>query len=72
MDFKFNYQAAIQQLKDMAYIDVIKSLAPDEQTRTFIEKSMLVFVKYGIPADKAFSIIVDLSNVLNEENKEDE
>lgn len=70
MDFKFDYQAAIQQLKDMAYIDVIKALAPDEQTRTFIEKSMLVFVKYGIPADKALNIIVDLSNVLNE-NKED-
>lgn len=71
MDFQFNYQAAIQQLKDIAYIDVIKSLIPDEQTRTFIEKAMLVFVKHGIPADKAFSIIVDLSNVLNEENKED-
>lgn len=70
MDFKFDYQAAIQQLKDMVYIDVIKASAPDEQTRTFIEKSMLVFVKYGIPADKAFNIIVDLSNVLNE-NKED-
>lgn len=70
MDFKFDYQAAIQQLKDMAYIDVVKALAPDEQTRAFIEKSMLVFVKYGIPADKALSIIVDLSNVLNE-NKED-
>lgn len=70
MDFKFDYQAAIQQLKDMAYIDVVKALAPDEQTRAFIEKSMLVFVKYGIPADKAFNIIVDLSNVLNE-NKED-
>lgn len=70
MDFKFDYQAAIQQLKDMAYIDVMKALARDEQTRTFIEKSMLVFVKYGIPADKALNIIVDLSNVLNE-NKED-
>lgn len=70
MDFKFDYQAAIQQLKDMAYIDAVKALAPDEQTRAFIEKSMLVFVKYGIPADKALSIIVDLSNVLNE-NKED-
>lgn len=70
MDFKFDYQAAIQQLKDMAYINAVKALAPDEQTRAFIEKSMLVFVKYGIPADKALSIIVDLSNVLNE-NKED-
>lgn len=70
MDFKFDYQAAIQQLKDMAYIDAVKALAPDEQTRAFIEKSMLVFVKYGIPADKALSIIVDLSNVFNE-NKED-
>lgn len=70
MDFKFDYQAAIQQLKDMAYIDVLKALARDEQTRAFIEKSMLVFVKYGIPADKAVNIIVDLSNVLNE-NKED-
>lgn len=70
MDFKFDYQAAIQQLKDMAYIGAVKALAPDEQTRAFIEKSMLVFVKYGIPADKALSIIVDLSNVLNE-NKED-
>lgn len=71
MDFKFDYQAAIQQLKDMVYIDVVKALAPDEQTRAFIEKSMLVFVKYGIPADKAFSIIVDLSNVLTEGNRED-
>lgn len=72
MDFEFNYQAAIQQLKDMAYIDVIKSLATDKQTRTLVEKTMLVFIKYGIPADKAFSIILDLSNVLNEENKENE
>lgn len=71
MDFKFDYQAAIQQLKDMAYIDVVKALAPDEQTRAVIEKTMLVFVKYGISADKAFNIIVDISNILNEGNRED-
>ena len=70
MEFKFDYQAAIQQLKDMAYIDIIKSFAQDKQTRSLIEKSMLVFVKHGIPADKAFNIIVDLSNVLTN-NKED-
>ena len=70
MEFKFDYQAAIQQLKDMAYIDIIKSFSQDEQTRSLIEKSMLVFVKHGIHADKAFNIIVDLSNVLTN-NKED-
>lgn len=72
MDFEFNYQAAIQQLKDMAYIDVMKSLATDKQTRTLVEKTMLVFIKYGIPADKALCILLDLSNVLNEKNKENE
>ena len=39
MEFKFDYQAAMQQLKDMVAIDFMASLAPDEKTKSLFMKS---------------------------------
>ena len=69
MDFKFNYDAAIQQIKDMATIQVIASLAPDEKTRNMLINGLDVFVKYGISAEVGLNILTDLSKVLTD--KED-
>lgn len=62
MDFKFDYDAAIQQLKDMATIQVITSLAPDEKTRDMLRNSLAVFVNHGISAEVGLNILTDLSN----------
>ena len=70
MEFKFDYQAAIRQLKDMIAIDFMVSLAPDEKTKKSIYEIMGVFVKNGVPVETAMKIVSELGNMFN--SKEDE
>lgn len=70
MDYKFDYQAAIQQFKDMVVIDFMTSLAQDDKTKRIIGEAMSIFVKNGIPADVAIKIIIELGNILNKEENE--
>ena len=69
MEFKFDYQAAIQQLKDMIAIDFMASLAPDEKTRKSVYEIMGVFVKNGVPVETAMKIISEFGDMFN--SKED-
>ena len=69
MEFKFDYQAAMQQLKDMVAIDFMASLAPDEKTKKSIYEIMGVFVKNGVSVETAMKIISEFGNMFN--NKED-
>ena len=69
MDFKFDYQAAIQQLKDMVAIDFMASLAPDEKTKKSVYEIMGVFVKNGVSVETAMKIISEFGDMFN--NKED-
>lgn len=69
MEFKFDYQAAIQQLKDMVAIDFMASLAPDEKTKKSIYEIMGVFVKNGVPVETAMKIISEFGDMFN--SKED-
>lgn len=70
MDYKFDYQAAIQQFKDMVVIDFMTSLAQDDKTKRIIGEAMSIFVKNGIPADIAMKIIIEIGNILNKEENE--
>ena len=70
MDYKFDYHAAIQQLKDMVVIDFMTSLAQDDKTKRIIGEAMSIFVKNRIPADVAIKIIIELGNILNKEENE--
>ena len=70
MEFKFDYQAAMQQLKDMVAIDFIASLAPDEKTKKSIYEIMGVFVKNGVSVETAMKIISEFGDMFN--SKEDE
>lgn len=69
MEFKFDYQAAIQQLKDMVAIDFMASLAPDEKTKKSVYEIMGVFVKNGVPVETAMKIISEFGDMFN--SKED-
>lgn len=69
MNFKFDYQAAIQQLKDMIAIDFMASLAPDEKTKKSVYEIMGVFVKNGVPVETAMKIISEFGDMFN--SKED-
>lgn len=70
MDYKFDYQAAVQQFKDMVVIDFLTSLAQDDKTKRIIGEAMSIFVKNGIPADVAMKIIIEIGNILNKEENE--
>lgn len=70
MDYKFDYQAAIQQFKDMVVIDFMTSLAKDDETKRIIGEAISIFVKNGIPADIAIKIIIEIGNILNKEENE--
>ena len=69
MEFKFDYQAAIQQLKDMVAIDFMASLAPDEKSKKSVYEIMGVFVKNGVPVETAMKIISEFGDMFN--SKED-
>ena len=69
MEFKFDYQAAMQQLKDMIAIDFMASLAPEEETKKSIYEIMGVFVKNGVSVETAMKIISEFGDMFN--NKED-
>lgn len=70
MDYKFDYQAAIQQFKDMVVIDFMTSLAQDDKTKRIIGEIMSIFVKNGIPAYVAMKIIIEIGNILKKEENE--
>lgn len=70
MDYKFDYQDAIQQFKDMVVIDFMTSLAPDDKAKRIIVETISIFVKNGIPADVAINIMIELGNILNKEENE--
>lgn len=69
MEFKFDYQAAMQQLKDMIAIDFMASLAPNEKTKKSIYEIMGVFVKNGVSVETAMKIISEFGDMFN--SKED-
>ena len=69
MEFKFDYQAAMQPLKDMIAIDFMASLAPDEKTKKSVYEIMGVFVKNGVPVETAMKIISEFGDMFN--SKED-
>ena len=69
MEFKFDYQAAMQQLKDMIAIDFMASLAPDDKTKKSVYEIMGVFVKNGVSVETAMKIISEFGDMFN--NKED-
>lgn len=70
MDFKFDYSAAIQQLKDMAMIDLITAFAPDDASKNLIRDALVIFVKNGVPADMAIKIVSELSDIFNKKENE--
>ena len=69
MELKFDYQAAMQQLKDMIAIDFMASLAPDEKTKKSIYEVMGVFMKNGVSVETAMKIISEFGDMFN--SKED-
>ena len=69
MEFKFDYQAAMQQLKDMVAIDFLASLAPDEKTKKSVYEIMGVFVKNVVSVETAMKIISEFGDMFN--SKED-
>ena len=70
MDFKFDYNAAIQQLKDMAMIDLMTAFAPDDASKKLIRDALVIFVKNGVPADTAIKIVSELGNIFNKKENE--
>lgn len=64
-----DFNAAIQQIKDMAVIDVLTSSISDEDQKTMMQAMLLVFVRHGVPASEAVKIMLELADILK--NKED-
>ena len=70
MDFKFDYNAAIKQLKDMAMIDLMTAFAPDDASKKLIRDALVIFVKNGVPADTAIKILSELGDIFNKKENE--
>ena len=70
MDYKFDYKAAIQQLKDMAMIDLMTAFAPDDASKKLITDALVIFVKNGVAADTAIKSVSEVGDIFNKKENE--
>lgn len=68
-DFKFEIPDG---LKNMVANSIIAGMCTDEETKELVEKSLKVFNKHGVTSDKAFRILIDLSELTNTEAEDEE
>ena len=63
-EVKFDFQAAIQQIKDEAMIEMLRAFAPDKYEADKVVKAMRVFVRNGVSIETAIKIAAELGEAL--------
>lgn len=59
-----------KEIKNEFMIQAYLSLIPDEKGKEFFGKTLKIFVKNGVPADKAMAILNDICNTFGGKDKE--
>ena len=63
-EVKFDFQAAIQQIKDEAMLEMLRAFAPDKYEADKVVKVMRVFVRNGVSIETAIKIAAELGEAL--------
>ena len=63
-EVKFDFQAAIQQIKDEAMLEMLRAFAPDKYEADKVVKTMRVFIRNGVSIETTIKIAAELGEAL--------
>lgn len=74
MEFKLDYEALMEQIKNQAMLAMLTAMIPgdDDILRAQMIGIMNVFMRHGISVDEAFRITVEIGEILNPKTDEKE
>ena len=70
-EVKFDFQAAIQQIKDEAMLEILRAFAPNKHEADKIVNAMRVFIRNGVSIETAIKIAAELAEVLGTNTNEE-
>ena len=70
-EVKFDFQAAIKQIKDEATLEILRAFAPNKHEADKIANAMRVFIRNGVSIETAIKIAAELAEVLGTNTNEE-
>ena len=70
-EVKFDFQAAIQQIKDEAMLEMLRAFAPNKHEADKIVNAMRVFIRNGVSIETAIKIVAELAEALGTNTNEE-
>ena len=70
-EVKFDFQAAIQQIKDEATLEILRAFAPNKHEADKIVNAMRVFIRNGVSIETAIKIVAELAEALGTNKNEE-
>ena len=70
-EVKFDFQAAIQQIKDEAMLEMLRAFAQDKDEADTFVNAIRVFIRNGVSIETAIKIAVELGEVLGTNTNEE-
>lgn len=70
-EVKFDFQAAIKQIKDEATLEILRAFAPNKYEADKIVNAMRVFIRNGVSIETAIKIAAELAEVLGTNTNEE-
>ena len=70
-EVKFDFQALIQQIKDEAMLEMLRTFAQDKDEADTIVNAMRVFIRNGVSIETALKIAAELGEVLGTNTNEE-
>ena len=71
-EYKVDYEAMLQQMKDHIALDLLTSLSPDKKTAELTVEVMEVFMRHGIPVEIALKIFAELQPIFTKYSEKKE
>ena len=63
-EVKFDFQAAIQQIKDEAMLETLRAFSPNNHEADKFVNAMRVFIRNGVSIETAIKIAAELGEAL--------
>ena len=70
-EVKFDFQALIQQIKDEAMLEMLRTFAQDKDEADTLVNAMRVFIRNGVSIETALKIAAELGEVLGTNTNEE-
>ena len=70
-EVKFDFQAAIQQIKDEAMLETLRVFSPNKHEADKVVNAMRVFIRNGVSIETAIKIAAELAEALGTNTNEE-